>query len=346
MSEERCRRAVRSRALLLAALSLVAMSVAAEEAQDKPREWKLSTAVGPAFALGKAGLRWARLVSDKSDGKLAVQLYPGAVLAQREPTLEFTALRVGAADLAVGSSLYWSTPVKELGVVALPWIAPGPKQLGALLAPPVGDRLLAAVDREGVVALALAPLGHRALATTDRVVQAPGDVAGLRVRMLGPLVVGEFFAALWAEPRALSFADAEAAFAAGAINAQDGTLALFVATRASAIGLKRVLLWDALAEAAVFAVNRARWDAWTEADRAIVRDAARAVAAEVATLVPQDDDAAAKELGRRGMAVTRLTTAGRSAFVAAMRGYYERRAALIGAELVKSAEDAVAAVAP
>ncbi len=315
-------------------------------AAEKATELKLSVAVGPAYPLGKAADLWAKRVAEASGGRLAVKVFPGAALSQRNVAREFAALKEGAADLAVGSTLYWSTPVKELGVVALPWIAPGPKQLDALLAPPVGDRLLAAVDREGVVPLALAPLGHRALATTDRVVQAPADVAGLRVRLLGPLVVGEFFAALWAEPRALSFADAEAAFAAGAINAQDGTLALFVATRASALGLKRVLLWDAIAEAAVFAVNRARWDAWSEADRAIVRDAARAVAAELATLVQQDDDAAAKELGRSGMAVTRLTAAGRAAFVAAMHGYYERRAASIGAELVKSAEDAVAAAAP
>ena len=29
----------------------------------KPREWKLSVAVGPAFALGKAGERWAKLIA-------------------------------------------------------------------------------------------------------------------------------------------------------------------------------------------------------------------------------------------------------------------------------------------
>ena len=52
-------------------------------AQPPPREWKRSTAVGPAFALGKAGARWATLIGEKSGGSLAVKPHPGATLAQR-----------------------------------------------------------------------------------------------------------------------------------------------------------------------------------------------------------------------------------------------------------------------
>jgi TRAP-type C4-dicarboxylate transport system substrate-binding protein len=334
----------RHAAALALAVAIAAMPWPAG-AEEKPIELKLSVAVGPAYPLGKAAELWAKRIAEASGGRLAVKVFPGAALSQRNAAREFGALKAGAADLAVGSTLNWYAQVKALDVVALPWLAPGPKQLAALLAPPVGDRLLAAVEREGVVPLALAPLGHRALATADRVLQAPGEFSGARVRVLGPLVVGEFYAALGAEPRIMAFADAEAAFAAHVLDAQDGTLALFVATRASALGLKRVLLWEAIAEAAVFAVNRDRWETWNEADRAIVRDAARAVAADLGALVQRDDDAAARELGRLGMTVTRLTAAGRAAFVAAMRGYYDRRATLIGADLVKSAEDAVATAA-
>jgi TRAP-type transport system periplasmic protein len=325
-----------------------ALVVAAAHAQDTkrvpPGEIKLSVAVGPAYALGKAGERWAKRIAEKSGGRLPVKLFPGASLAQRDPGREFLALKDGAADLAIGSTLYWSAQVPELGVIGLPWLAAGPGRLDALLAGAVAEALHAAVTRAGAVPLALAPLGHRALATTDRAVQAPADLAGMRIRIIAPSPVSDFFAALGAQPRTMDFAAAGAAFAAGTLDAQDGSVATFAASHVYAIGLKRVLLWDAIAEAAVFAVNRDRWESWSEADRTLVRDSAREVAGELATLVQREEEAGLNDLHRGEMTIARLTPSGRAAFAAAARPLYEQWAGGIGPELVRNAEAAVGAV--
>ena len=112
-----------ARILLLAVLLLVAAGAPAQEPKDKPAPWKLSAAVGPAFALGKAGERWAKLIAEQSGGSVPVQFFPGASLASRDPAREFVALRDGAADLAVGSTLFWSVQVVELNAIGLPWLA-------------------------------------------------------------------------------------------------------------------------------------------------------------------------------------------------------------------------------
>src|SRR5215471_3517175 len=152
------------RSALLVALAFCASGVMAQAA-DKAKELKLSVAVGPAYAMGKAADRWAKAIDDKSGGAFAVKLSPGAVLTQGDPQREFAALRDGGADLAVGSSLFWSGQVTELGVVGLPWLVPDDKDLIALTTGSIADRLTTAVERAGVVPLALAPLGHRELAT-------------------------------------------------------------------------------------------------------------------------------------------------------------------------------------
>jgi len=46
-------------------------------------------------------------------------------------------------------------------------------------------------------------------------------------------------------------------------------------------------------------------------------------------------------LAERGFTVTRLTASGRAAFAAATRGIYDKWAARVGAELVRTAEAAV-----
>lgn len=336
----------RTCALLLAVLASVAPASWAAETKGKPAEWKLSTAVGPAFALGSAGERWARLIVERSGGKLAVKLYPGATLAERDPAREFLALRDGAADLAVGSTLFWSAQVAELNVIGLPWLVPDAKGLEALVAGTMTERLAAAIERAGAVPLAFAALQFREIATTTTDPRAPADFAGLAIRGAPVPSLADLFVALGARPRSMAFADAQAAFMAGTLGAQEGPPVSLSAARLDALGIRHVLLWGAVAEVAVFAMNRTTWNALTPEQQGLVRGAAQQVAREVPALARAENDAAIVDLRRRGVTVTRLTASGRAAFASAARGAYDKWAAVAGPDLVDAAETAVKATTP
>jgi TRAP-type C4-dicarboxylate transport system substrate-binding protein len=335
------------RIAVAAIIAFLGLDVHAQDATpEKPREIRLSVAVGPAFALGKAGERWAKLVGEKSAGRIATTLHPGATLAQRDPAREFLALRDGAADLAVGSSLFWAAQVKELGVVGLPWLASEARQLDALAQGDVAAALAAAVERAGAVPLAFAPLGYRELATWTRLVRTPADAHDLKVRSVAVPMLTDLYAGLSATTTAVAFAAAQSAFASGALDAQDGEIAVFASARIYALGAKHVTLWNAVGELAVFAANRAVWDGWSEDQRTAVRDAARAAAAELTDLARQESSAALTELRRRGMSVVSLTAAERAAFAVAVRPVYDKWAAAAGDDVARLAEAAVKAAAP
>ena len=67
-------------------------------------EYKLSTVVGPAFPWGKGGEIWANLVKEKTAGRINVKMYPGVSLVQGDQTREFSAIRQGVIDMAIGST--------------------------------------------------------------------------------------------------------------------------------------------------------------------------------------------------------------------------------------------------
>src|SRR5205809_449910 len=120
---------------------------------------------------------------------------------------------------------------------------------------------------QAMAAAGAGPLGHRVLATTGKVVRAPADLAALRVRATGGPLVVETLATLGARPQAMSFAQAQEALAAGTIDAQDGLATSFVAARLPATGYKQLVRWGAFGDAMVFAVRRAVWDGFTDAQR-------------------------------------------------------------------------------
>ena len=71
-------------------------------------EYKLSTVVGPAFPWGKGGEIWGNLVKEKTNGRINIKMYPGVSLVQGDQTREFSAIRQGVIDMAIGSTINWS----------------------------------------------------------------------------------------------------------------------------------------------------------------------------------------------------------------------------------------------
>jgi len=180
--------------------------------------------------------------------------------------------------------------------------------------------------------------GGVVVATAKAAVRAPGDLAGLRMRVPANQLLIDTYAALGARPEAMDFAQAQAAFAAGALDGQDAAPSTLAATRAAASGQKFVARWGAYADQMVFAVRRATWEAWTDAQRARVRAAAADAAREAAA--PSREDVALADLTRQGVTIVQLTAAQRAALRAAVQPVWVKWTGAIGVDLVRAAEAA------
>jgi TRAP-type C4-dicarboxylate transport system substrate-binding protein len=329
----------RGRRLFLATMCAIALPLRAQQT-SAGREWKLSTALGPAYPGGRAGEAWARLIAERSGGRFAVKHFPGATLAQRDPAREFAGLRDGAIDLAVGSAVDWSSQVKELNLIALPWLFADQSALERALAGEIGARLSKALENANVVSIASTPGAFQQLATR-RAVHTPADLASLRLRAPVSRLYIETLLALGAVPAGMSASEARAALARGGLDGEVLGVAAFGAARLYASGVAHLLVWDAFADALFFAVNRELWLALVAADRELLRQAAHDAALEARALVrAQTDDAALARLARDGTSVTRLTRAGKDPFRDRTRAVYERWSGVVGEDLVRAAEEA------
>lgn len=320
-------------------LSAAALAASRVHAQAKP-EVRLSTATGPAFALGKAGERWAALQNEQSGGAYEVRQFPGATLAGRDALREFGALRDGAVEMAVGSALVWSSQLPAFGVYGLPWIAPEAREQEALAsAPAVRAKLDAAAAAAGVIVIAVVPLGERVVATSRDGITAPADLAGLRIRTVTIPLLTETMATLGARPEWMPLADAQAAFAARALDGQEGPASTLAAARVAASGLRNVTRWGAFADAMVFAVRQPTWAQWSADRQAMARSTAVDAARDAAAIAREE--AAFAELGKQGVTVVRPTSAQRAGFRAAVEPVWTKWTTPIGAELVAAAQAAV-----
>ena len=313
---------------------------------DLKDEYRVSTVVPAPFPWGLAAERWAELVAERTDGRINMVIYPGAQLVQGEQTREFTAMRRGVIDMAVGSTINWSPQIVEMNIFSLPFLMPDYAALDALTQGPVGERIFERIRENEVVPLAWAENGFREVTNSKVAIRTPADMSWLKMRVVGSPIYNDIFTALGANPTQMSWADAQPALSTGAVDGQENPLTIYAVLKMHELGQENITLWRYVADPLIFAVNQAVWDSFGAADQGHVLEAALEAGAygiEVARDgLTADDESLVEEIEGFGVTVTRLSDAERQAFVDATRGVYAEWRERIGAELVDMAEESIA----
>ncbi|KAA0179531.1 TRAP-type C4-dicarboxylate transport system, periplasmic component [Cupriavidus sp. H18C1] len=331
---------------MAATIAAAALAPAGAMAQTYKSEYKMSLVLGPAFPWGKGGEIWADLVRQRTNGRINIKLYPGTSLVAGDQTREFSAIRQGVIDMAIGSTINWSPQVRELNLFSLPFLMPDYKALDALTQGEVGKQLFATLEKAGVVPLAWGENGFREVSNSKREIRKPEDLKGLKLRVVGSPLYIDTFNALGANPTQMSWADAQPAMASGAVDGQENPQSVFAAAKLYTVGQKFVTTWGYVADPLIFVVNKQIWESWTPADREIVRQAAIDAGKQEVALarkgLAEPGAPAWKEMEAHGVKVTHLSPAEHDAFRKATAKVYDKWKKQIGADLVGKAEAAIA----
>ena len=340
------RRTLLTLAAAATALAATTFSLPAA-AQNYKSEYRMSLVVGPAFPWGKGGEIWANKVKEKTNGRINIKLYPGVSLIQGDQTREFSALRQGVIDMAVGSTINWSPQVRQLNLFSLPFLMPDYAAIDALTTGDVGKQMFTILEKAGVVPLAWGLNGYRELRNSKHPIKSPADLKGLKIRVVGSPLFLETFTALGANPTQMSWADAQPALASGAVDGQENPMSIFTAAKLHTVGQKHLTMWGYLADPLVFVVNKQVWESWTPADRELVRQAAIEAGQEQIAIARkgliEPGQPLLKDIAAMGVQITHLSPAERDAFVKATRPVYDKWKNQIGADLVNTAEKEIAA---
>jgi TRAP-type transport system periplasmic protein len=333
--------------IVLGAMAFIFSMPISAAAADYKAEYKLSTVVGKPFPWGIAGERWAELVKEKTNGRINIKVYPGVSLVGGDQTKEYTAIRQGAIDMAIGSTINWSPQIKELNIFSMPFLMPDYKAIDALTGGAVGKELFKILESKDTVPLAWGENGFREVTNSKRPIRKPEDLKGLKIRVVGSPLFLDTFTALGANPTQMTWADAVPALSSGAVDGQENPFTIFIFAKLdTAANQKHMTMWGYVADPLIFVVSKSVWKSWKPEDQKVVREAAvqaakENIAASRKGLIPPDDSTV-KEVEAKGVQIVKLTDAEKQPFKKATKAVYDKWAKQIGPELVKKAEEAIA----
>ncbi len=326
--------------LLMGWCMVLCLLAPAGAATYKP-EYKMSIVVGPAGPWGESAARFAEGVKKATDGRINIKPYYSGQLFAGKQTNEFLLMKQGVIDFAVGSTINWSTTVKELNLFNLPFFFPDYKALDAVEYGEVGKQLFRLIEEKGVVGLGWEENGYRELTNSKRSVKKPEDIEGLKIRVVGSPIFIDTYKAMGANPVSMNWGEALSAFQQGTVDGQENPIVSVIIPNKLWQVNKYITLWHNAIDPIILSVSREVWEGFTPEDRKAMSAVAKEVAdwQKKASREGQEGKMEViKTLKKEGMDVTVLTPAQEKAFKNKTKPVSDKWAAEIGLDLVKGAE--------
>lgn len=166
-----------------------------------------------------ASLEFARLVKDKTNGRIEIAVYPQSQLGGEVQMTQ--AVRTGTQDLAIIAQAVVENTVKEWQIFDVPYLFDSVDQANRILQGPVGNTFMNMLPQHDLVGLAWFSCLERNVFTANKPVRTLNDLKGLKIRVLQSPGYVNAFRALGANPTPLAYSELYLAVQQGVVDGGD-----------------------------------------------------------------------------------------------------------------------------
>jgi tripartite ATP-independent transporter DctP family solute receptor len=329
----------RQAAATIASLAVGGLSLRATAAD--PMKLRLAHYAAANSPVDQAAQEFARLVQDRTQGRITMTLFPNSQLGGVE---------ANARDLARGSlDLSLLTPGSLAGldplldIHYLPFIATNYKQADAIFYNPNGviqKTVTETLAKHKIQTLGFYELEFRAVTNSQRPIDHPADLKGLKVRVPSSAAIKGFFEAAGAQAVVMPFPELFTALQQKTVDGQDNGAALTYESRLFETQKYMTTLQHVYAFG-TFNAGAPLWAKLSEADRRILVTTAQEVGKRQVQKNREINDGFLKKLEQSGIKVTRPTDQAFAEFAKVGDTVWEKLTPVYGAERIKALREEV-----
>lgn len=206
---------MRFRTLLAAVCCLL---LGASLCMAAPVTMKLGHIAEPENPYGMGADYFAKLVKERSNGQIEIQVFPSSQLGNQRDLVE--GLVFGTVDMTLTGTAVLGNFIPEVAVFDLPFIFRDiPHAYKALDS--VGMELCKKGEKQGMITLAIWENGVRHMTNNKRPIRTPEDMKGLKIRVMEQPVYIEMMKVLGASPTPMAMSELYTALQKGVVDGQE-----------------------------------------------------------------------------------------------------------------------------
>lgn len=315
-------------AAMLGAVAVAPMTAAAQQTL------RLGHNISTSSPYHLAAEHFARLVQERTEGRVRVQIFPAGALGNERDMIE--GAQIGTIDMVVTSSAAAGPFVPALRILDVPFLFRDPAHARGVLDGPLGAELLAAMPARNLIGLAWGDIGFRHI-SANKPIRTLDDLRGLKLRSQNNPIHLSAYRALGMQPTFIGFNELYAALQTGVVDANEQPISIHVASRFYEVQ-RHLTLTGHLVASALFVASPATFNRLPAATQEILRAAARESTPVMRRAADEQDAAGLGTLRERGMTIQ--DSFDREAFLRALQPAFAEFGRELGEANIRRIQDA------
>ncbi|MFA6505837.1 MAG: TRAP transporter substrate-binding protein [Treponemataceae bacterium] len=215
--------------ILLVALPLSVFAAGQKDAKptNEVVHYRLATIQPPDSPVGKAALKFAELVKEKSAGTVLIDVYPASQLGNEKDIID--GVEMGTIDFTIAGTAEWAKRLKMMKIFEAPFVYRNRDHLVKFYGSDAGKEVLQELTKKtGVKSLGFLYYGTRDVTTGKVPAKTPAELNGVKLRCPDQPLYVQTVKAMGATPTPMAFSEVYLALQQGTVDGQENPPATIV----------------------------------------------------------------------------------------------------------------------
>jgi tripartite ATP-independent transporter DctP family solute receptor len=268
--------------------------------------FKASDVQPPGYPTVAATENLGKKLSEATQGRLSIQMYPSMQLGGEKETIEQT--QIGAIQLLRVSVGSLGPIVDDINVINMPFLFKNTAHADKMMDGPIGQELLdkiTASPNANLVALCWMDSGARSLYNTKHPIKSIEDIKGLKFRVIGNPIFIDMMNALGGNGVAMGYDQVFSALQTGVIDGAENNLPSYVFSN-HYTAAKYVTLTEHLIIPEMLVFSKRTWNTLSADDQNLIKKFAREAQLEERELWNQYEQKALEKAKAAGSQIVEI----------------------------------------
>ena len=310
---------------LVVSLAIIFQTGLTSVATGAPIVMRLAETHPQDYPTTKGDYEFARLVKERTNGRIVVEVYHSKQLGEEKPVIE--QVQLGAIDMTRVSISAVSSFVRDLDAFQLPYLYRDAAHMWKVLNGPIGEEILKKHEAFNFIGVGWFESGSRNFYTKKQV-KTVGDLKGMKIRVQqAPLMVG-LVEALGAVATPLDYGAVYSALQTGVVDGAENNWPSYLTT--SHFEVAKYFIVDEHTRVPEITVGSKKlFDKLPKEDVAIILKAMKDAQPYQFKLWVDFEKVAEKTVAEKGSIITTISPQEKQKFVDAMKPLYDKQPAEI-----------------
>lgn len=282
---------------------------------------RLAETHAPDYPTTKADYEFARLVEERTGGRIKIEVYPSAQLGEEKAAIE--AVQFGAIDFNRTSISPLSAFAPNLISLQMPYLYRDDEHMWKVLNGPIGENFLKSLDSFNLIGLGWYDGGTRHFYNSKKEIKSVSDLKGMKIRVQESKLMTDLVSCLGAVPTPMPFGEVYSALQTGIVDGAENNIPSYYSTSHYEVA-KYITLDGHSRIPEIIIASKSSWNKLSKEDQEIIRQAAKDSTQYQIKLWKEFEMTAQEKTKKSGSIYTVLTPEALAGFQKAVQPMYDK----------------------